>query len=57
MATTEYEAVPAVEPDAPAERAGIVVMKFGGTSVAGPERLKAVAERIVAAHKDGRREK
>ena len=55
MATTEYEAVPAVEADAPAERAGIVVMKFGGTSVAGPERLKAVAERIVAAHKDGRR--
>src|ERR671932_1298079 len=55
MATTEYEAVPAVEADAPAERAGIVVMKFGGTSVAGPERLKAVARRIVAARERGRR--
>src|SRR5919199_5148976 len=55
MATTEYEAVPAVEADAPAARAGIVVMKFGGTSVAGPERLRAVARRIVAARTHGRR--
>ena len=55
MVTTEYEAVPAVEADAPAARAGIVVMKFGGTSVAGPERLKAVARRIVAARERGRR--
>jgi len=33
----------------------LVVWKFGGTSLAGPERLRAVAERLVAAHRDGRR--
>jgi aspartate kinase len=32
---------------------GLVVQKFGGTSVAGPERLKAVAQRLVAAHEEG----
>jgi aspartate kinase len=34
---------------------GLVVQKFGGTSVADPERLKAVARRLVAAHEDGKR--
>ena len=34
---------------------GLVVQKFGGTSVAGPERLKAVAQRLVAAHEEGHR--
>ncbi|MDQ3572705.1 MAG: aspartate kinase, partial [Actinomycetota bacterium] len=33
----------------------IVVMKFGGTSVAGPEDLKRAAERIVSARETGRR--
>ncbi len=33
----------------------LVVSKFGGTSVAGPERLKAVAQRLVAAHEEGKR--
>lgn len=32
---------------------GIVVQKFGGTSVAGPQRIKAVAERIVATVNQG----
>jgi aspartate kinase len=32
---------------------GLVVQKFGGTSVAGPERLKAVARRLVAAREAG----
>jgi aspartate kinase len=32
---------------------GLVVQKFGGTSVAGPQRLKAVAQRLVAAHEQG----
>lgn len=32
---------------------GLVVQKFGGTSVAGPERLQAVARRLVAAHDAG----
>ena len=31
-----------------------VVWKFGGTSVADPDRLRAVAERLVAAHRQGR---
>jgi aspartate kinase len=55
MATTEYQAVPAVTPaprDAPL---GTVVMKFGGTSVAGPERLRGVARRLVSAHEAGAR--
>ena len=55
MATTEYEALPEVAAeDAPA-RAGTVVMKFGGTSVADAERLRAVAARLVAAHEAGNR--
>jgi aspartate kinase len=37
------------------ETAGTVVMKFGGTSVADPGKLKRVAERLVAAHTGGRR--
>jgi aspartate kinase len=54
MATTEYEGVPAVAGEAPT-RAGTVVMKFGGTSVADTERLKAVAARLVAAREAGNR--
>ena len=30
-------------------------MKFGGTSVAEPERIKAVARRLVGAHEAGNR--
>ena len=33
----------------------LVVWKFGGTSVADPGRLRAVAERMVAAHRSGHR--
>jgi aspartate kinase len=51
MAATDYETVPEVS-RLPA-RHGLVVMKFGGTSVAGPERLKRVAERLVAARERG----
>jgi aspartate kinase len=54
MAATEYEAVPALAARERA-RAGTVVMKFGGTSVADPERLKAVAQRLVAAREAGNR--
>jgi aspartate kinase len=55
MATTEYEAVPAVEADERSARLGTVVMKFGGTSVGDPERLAAVARRLVAAREAGHR--
>jgi aspartate kinase len=55
MAETAYEAVPAVEPAAPEARLGTLVMKFGGTSVADPEKIRRVAERLVAAKKAGTR--
>ena len=50
-----YEAVPAVSADDAAPHAGTVVMKFGGTSVGDIERLKAVAQRLVAARERGAR--
>ena len=49
MATTEYESLPALAAEETPTRAGTVVMKFGGTSVADVERLKAVAQRLVTA--------
>ena len=55
MATTEYESLPALATEETAIRAGTVVMKFGGTSVADVERLKAVAKRLVAAQEAGNR--
>src|SRR5436190_22950961 len=54
MATTQYEAVPSIARELK-RRIGTIVMKFGGTSVADPERLKAVARRIVAAREAGTR--
>jgi aspartate kinase len=55
MTATEYEAVPEVAPDAAAAHVGTVVMKFGGTSVADPDKLRSVAQRLVAAHDEGNR--
>jgi aspartate kinase len=55
VTTTDYEAVPAVAPDEAAPHVGTVVMKFGGTSVADPDKLKKVARRLVAAREDGSR--
>ena len=40
MAETAYEAVPAVEPATPEARLGTLVMKFGGTSVADPDKIR-----------------
>jgi aspartate kinase len=54
VAVTDYEAVPAVSAAEKPQR-GTVVMKFGGTSVAGPERLRSVAKRLVSAHETGSR--
>jgi aspartate kinase len=53
-ASTQYEGLPAVAGAGPA-KAGTVVMKFGGTSVADTERIKAVARRLVAAREGGHR--
>jgi aspartate kinase len=55
MATTEYEAVPAVERDATRPDLGTVVLKFGGTSVGDPEKIKEVARRLVTAREAGNR--
>ena len=55
MTTTDYEAVPAVGADADARPQGTVVMKFGGTSVGDPDRLKRVAARLVTAREEGNR--
>jgi aspartate kinase len=53
VTATEFESVPTVEAAAP--RLGTVVMKFGGSSVADAEKLKAVARRLVAARERGNR--
>ncbi|HVV58358.1 MAG TPA: aspartate kinase [Gaiellaceae bacterium] len=51
MTTTDFEAIPAV---GGSERTpGLVVMKFGGSSVADTDKLKRVAERLVAAREAG----
>ena len=55
MTATDYESIPAVEGGDAAPRADTVVMKFGGTSVGDPEKLKSVARRLVAARERGGR--
>jgi aspartate kinase len=51
MSTTAFEPVPSV--DAPRRTPGLLVMKFGGTSVGDTDKLKRVAERLVAAREEG----
>jgi aspartate kinase len=51
MAATEFEPVPAVHGGR--RTPGLVVMKFGGSSVADTGKLRHVAERLVAAHESG----
>jgi aspartate kinase len=55
VVTTEYEAVPEIAGQEAPGRTGTVVMKFGGSSVADVERLRAVAKRIVGAREGGNR--
>jgi aspartate kinase len=55
VATTDYEAVPGIAGADEQRVGGTVVMKFGGTSVGNPDRLKAVARRIVAEKENGGR--
>jgi aspartate kinase len=52
---TAYEALPEVKPAEPPASAGTVVMKFGGTSVADPDKIRNVARRLVAARTRGGR--
>ena len=55
MGETTFEPVPAVEPAEPPAAAGTLVMKFGGTSVADPEKSRRVASRLVDAKRSGSR--
>jgi aspartate kinase len=55
MGETTFEPVPAVEPAEPPAAAGTLVMKFGGTSVADPEKVRRVASRLVEAKRAGNR--
>ena len=55
MATTQYETVPEVAADSAARGPDLVVMKFGGSSVADTEKIKEVARRLVRAREEGRR--
>jgi aspartate kinase len=55
VAATQYETVPEVAADAAARGPDLVVMKFGGSSVADTEKIKDVARRLVRAREEGRR--
>jgi len=55
MSETAYEIVPAVETDEAPPHVGTLVLKFGGTSVADPEKIRRVAARLVAAKRAGAR--
>jgi aspartate kinase len=55
MSETTFEPVPGVEPAEPPAAAGTLVMKFGGTSVADPEKIRRVASRLVEAKQAGNR--
>jgi aspartate kinase len=53
VTATEFEPLPALEGAEP--RLGTLVMKFGGTSVGDPQKLKDVARRLVEAQEAGNR--
>jgi aspartate kinase len=55
VATTEYEPVPALAQRDARGETGTIVMKFGGTSVGDPEKIRRVAERLVEAKQRGGR--
>jgi aspartate kinase len=55
MTETVYETLPELESEETRAGTGIVVMKFGGTSVADPEKIRRVAARLVATKRAGAR--
>jgi aspartate kinase len=55
MTETAYETLPELESEETRAGTGIVVMKFGGTSVADPEKIRRVAARLVATKRAGAR--
>jgi aspartate kinase len=55
VATTHFETVPEVAADQEARGPDLVVMKFGGSSVADTRKIKDVARRLVRAQEAGKR--
>jgi aspartate kinase len=55
MTEAAYETLPELESDEAKPPAGTMVMKFGGTSVADPVKIRRVAERLVATRRAGAR--
>src|SRR3989441_9335341 len=53
--TTQHEPIPEVAADADVRERDLVVMKFGGSSVADTDKIKDVARRLVAAREGGQR--
>src|SRR3989441_4456066 len=53
--TTQHEPIPEVAADADVRERDLVVMKFGGSSVADTDKIKAAARRLVAAREAGQR--
>src|SRR5712671_8166601 len=54
-ATENFEAVPEVAADAEVRGRDLIVMKFGGSSVADTQKIKDVAHRLVVAREAGQR--
>ena len=55
MVETAYETLPELESSETRVGVGTVVMKFGGTSVADPDKIRRVAARLVATKRAGSR--
>jgi aspartate kinase len=55
VATTQHEPVPEVAADTASPGGNLVVMKFGGTSVADTGKITEVARRLVRAREEGQR--
>jgi aspartate kinase len=55
MSIGQYEAVPEVAADAPSAGRNLVVMKFGGSSVADTGKITEVARRLASARETGHR--
>jgi aspartate kinase len=55
MAVTDFESVPKIATDAAESGRNLVVMKFGGSSVADTRKITEVARRLVRAREEGQR--
>jgi aspartate kinase len=55
MSATDFESIPNIATDATGSGRNLVVMKFGGTSVADTAKITEVARRLVRAREEGQR--